>query len=196
MDTDRGLCAGHRAEEAQLAGGGCAGAEWAAFKPLLGRHGWLKVQRPVASRAARFQNQPHVMPLDRMPCPATPPSLHRPQCRYVPEYLAIGEAPEEVRNCFQQRSRWSKGHFQVGAAGGGGGGRRRGARSGVKASRTWQHRCLEAWQRLAGGAQTARPAPFSGCLCRLHPFDPPIPPPPPRSSSRGTTPSLRGGCPR
>ena len=36
------------------------------------------------------------------------------QCRYVPEYLAIGEAPEEVRNCFQQRSRWAKGHFQVG----------------------------------------------------------------------------------
>ncbi|PSC71157.1 Six-hairpin glycosidase [Micractinium conductrix] len=35
------------------------------------------------------------------------------QCRYVPEYLAIGEAPEEVRNCFQQRSRWAKGHFQV-----------------------------------------------------------------------------------
>ena len=35
------------------------------------------------------------------------------QCRYVSEYLAIGEAPEEVRNCFQQRSRWSKGHFQV-----------------------------------------------------------------------------------
>lgn len=35
------------------------------------------------------------------------------QCRYVNEYLAIGEAPDEVRNCFQQRSRWSKGHFQV-----------------------------------------------------------------------------------
>jgi cellulose synthase/poly-beta-1,6-N-acetylglucosamine synthase-like glycosyltransferase len=39
------------------------------------------------------------------------------QCRYVSEYLAVGEAPEEVRNCFQQRSRWSKGHFQVGVAG-------------------------------------------------------------------------------
>ncbi len=24
------------------------------------------------------------------------------------EYLAIGEAPEQVRNCFQQRSRWCK----------------------------------------------------------------------------------------
>lgn len=34
-------------------------------------------------------------------------------CRYVEEYLAIGEAPEQVRNCFQQRSRWCKGHFQV-----------------------------------------------------------------------------------
>lgn len=30
------------------------------------------------------------------------------QCRYVPEYLAVGEAPEQVRNCFQQRSRWCK----------------------------------------------------------------------------------------
>ncbi|RMZ57138.1 hypothetical protein APUTEX25_003595 [Auxenochlorella protothecoides] len=35
------------------------------------------------------------------------------QCRYVQEYLAIGEAPDDVRNCFQQRSRWSKGHFQT-----------------------------------------------------------------------------------
>lgn len=35
------------------------------------------------------------------------------QCSYVEEYLAVGEAPEEVRNCFQQRSRWAKGHFQV-----------------------------------------------------------------------------------
>ena len=32
-------------------------------------------------------------------------------CRYVEEYLAIGEAPEQVRNCFQQRSRWCKVHF-------------------------------------------------------------------------------------
>ena len=30
------------------------------------------------------------------------------QCRYVPEYLAVGEAPDQVRNCFQQRSRWCK----------------------------------------------------------------------------------------
>ena len=29
-------------------------------------------------------------------------------CCYVEEYLAIGEAPEQVRNCFQQRSRWCK----------------------------------------------------------------------------------------
>ena len=32
------------------------------------------------------------------------------QCRYVAEYLAIGEAPHETRNCFQQRSRWCKVH--------------------------------------------------------------------------------------
>lgn len=30
------------------------------------------------------------------------------QCRYVQEYLAVGEAPDEIRNCFQQRSRWTK----------------------------------------------------------------------------------------
>ena len=30
------------------------------------------------------------------------------QGRYVCEYLAVGEAPEQVRNCFQQRSRWCK----------------------------------------------------------------------------------------
>eukprot|EP00884_Botryococcus_braunii_P012540 jgi/Botrbrau1/21287/Bobra.0573s0001.1 len=35
------------------------------------------------------------------------------QCRYVNEYLAVGEAPEQLRNCFQQRSRWCKGHFQI-----------------------------------------------------------------------------------
>ena len=28
--------------------------------------------------------------------------------RYVREYLALGEAPDQVRNCFQQRSRWTK----------------------------------------------------------------------------------------
>lgn len=30
------------------------------------------------------------------------------QCRYVQEYLAVGEAPDQIRNCFQQRSRWTK----------------------------------------------------------------------------------------
>ena len=34
-------------------------------------------------------------------------------CRYVQRYLAVGEAPSGVRNCFQQRSRWAKGHFQL-----------------------------------------------------------------------------------
>ncbi|KAI8463461.1 MAG: glycosyl hydrolase family 9-domain-containing protein [Monoraphidium minutum] len=33
--------------------------------------------------------------------------------RYLPEYLAVGEAPEEARNIFRQRSRWCKGHMQV-----------------------------------------------------------------------------------
>ena len=35
------------------------------------------------------------------------------ECRYVQQYNAIGEAPDEVRQCFQQRSRWCKGHFQT-----------------------------------------------------------------------------------
>jgi endoglucanase len=29
------------------------------------------------------------------------------------QYLAIGEAPDITQQAFQQRSRWSKGHFQV-----------------------------------------------------------------------------------
>ena len=29
-------------------------------------------------------------------------------CRYVQAYLAVGEAPDQIRNCFQQRSRWTK----------------------------------------------------------------------------------------
>ena len=33
-------------------------------------------------------------------------------CRYVQEYLAIGEAPHEVRNMYQQRSRWTKVSFK------------------------------------------------------------------------------------
>ena len=33
---------------------------------------------------------------------------------YLREYLAVGEAPEEVRNIFRQRSRWCKGQMQVG----------------------------------------------------------------------------------
>jgi hypothetical protein len=42
-------------------------------------------------------------------------------CRgaYLGEFLAQGEAPTEVRNVFRQRSRWTKGHMQVGAGGGG-----------------------------------------------------------------------------
>jgi endoglucanase len=32
---------------------------------------------------------------------------------YMNEYLAVGEAPEEIRNIFRQRSRWCKGQMQV-----------------------------------------------------------------------------------
>jgi cellulose synthase/poly-beta-1,6-N-acetylglucosamine synthase-like glycosyltransferase len=39
-------------------------------------------------------------------------------CRgaYMAEYLAVGEAPAELRNILRQRSRWAKGHFQVSGA--------------------------------------------------------------------------------
>ena len=33
--------------------------------------------------------------------------------RYLCDYLAVGEAPDEARNLFRQRSRWTKGHMQV-----------------------------------------------------------------------------------
>jgi cellulose synthase/poly-beta-1,6-N-acetylglucosamine synthase-like glycosyltransferase len=39
------------------------------------------------------------------------------QGRYLAEYLAVGEAPEELRNILRQRSRWTKGHMQVGTGG-------------------------------------------------------------------------------
>jgi hypothetical protein len=56
------------------------------------------------------------------PCPA---SLHvAPPC--PPEYLAVGEAPDEIRNVCRQRSRWTKGHMQAR-----GRGRRRRARRGA-----------------------------------------------------------------
>lgn len=29
------------------------------------------------------------------------------------DYIAAGEAPEEIRNVLRQRSRWTKGHYQV-----------------------------------------------------------------------------------
>ncbi|KAL6757888.1 nucleotide-diphospho-sugar transferase [Haematococcus lacustris] len=38
---------------------------------------------------------------------------HGYQATYLMLYLAVGEAPEEIRNVFRQRSRWTKGHFQV-----------------------------------------------------------------------------------
>ena len=44
------------------------------------------------------------------------PPLCAPQhykAGYLNEYLAIGEAPEEIRNIFRQRSRWCKGQMQV-----------------------------------------------------------------------------------
>ena len=43
-------------------------------------------------------------------------------CRYVQEYLAIGEAPHEVRNMYQQRSRWTKVTFLLSVWGAWGGG--------------------------------------------------------------------------
>ena len=41
--------------------------------------------------------------------------LKKRNCRavYLNEYLAVGEAPDEVRNIFRQRSRWCKGQMQV-----------------------------------------------------------------------------------
>ncbi|KAK9814697.1 hypothetical protein WJX72_010067 [[Myrmecia] bisecta] len=35
------------------------------------------------------------------------------KCRYTKRVLATGEAPTTIRKIFQQRSRWSKGHFQM-----------------------------------------------------------------------------------
>jgi hypothetical protein len=53
----------------------------------------------------------------RLPAPAlTGIELKRLgyQAVYLKEYLAYGEAPEEMRNIFRQRSRWCKGQMQVG----------------------------------------------------------------------------------
>lgn len=36
---------------------------------------------------------------------------HGWHCRYVADYLVYGEAPDQVRNCYQQRSRWCKVSF-------------------------------------------------------------------------------------
>lgn len=38
---------------------------------------------------------------------------HGFKSKYLREYLAAGEAPEDLRNIFKQRSRWCKGHMQV-----------------------------------------------------------------------------------
>jgi Glycosyl transferase family group 2 len=38
---------------------------------------------------------------------------HNMRAVYLNEFIAIGEAPEEVRNIFRQRSRWCKGQMQV-----------------------------------------------------------------------------------
>ena len=34
--------------------------------------------------------------------------MNKWQCRYLEEYVAVGEAPDNVRQAFQQRSRWCK----------------------------------------------------------------------------------------
>ena len=34
--------------------------------------------------------------------------MNKWHCRYVEEYLALGEAPDNLRQSFQQRSRWCK----------------------------------------------------------------------------------------
>ena len=84
---------------------------------------WLSFWRsvpPALPSAAAFQlptncHPPSVYPVPSLDIPIPPPSappLPSPFC-HPPRPASTGEAPEEVRNCFQQRSRWSKGHSQV-----------------------------------------------------------------------------------
>jgi hypothetical protein len=54
---------------------------------------------------------------DLVACAGVVPPLYQARgyaATYLMLYLATGEAPEEIRNVFRQRSRWTKGHFQVG----------------------------------------------------------------------------------
>jgi cellulose synthase/poly-beta-1,6-N-acetylglucosamine synthase-like glycosyltransferase len=57
----------------------------------------------------------HICPGPERAAPAwLPPQARGYTATYLMLYLATGEAPEEIRNVFRQRSRWTKGHFQVG----------------------------------------------------------------------------------
>jgi hypothetical protein len=52
---------------------------------------------------------PCSLPYPPHPAPTPPHSF----VNAAAEYLAVGEAPDEIRNVCRQRSRWTKGHMQV-----------------------------------------------------------------------------------
>lgn len=71
------------------------------FKKLGYRCRYVNVRRAVLSYHT----------FDELARPSLRFEVHRPW--RVQQYLAIGEAPDSTQQAFQQRSRWSKGHFQV-----------------------------------------------------------------------------------
>jgi hypothetical protein len=62
---------------------------------------------PLRAYAAHAHMHPHILP-HMMHTHA-----HPFQATYLMQYVAEGEAPEDIRQVFQQRSRWTKGHYQV-----------------------------------------------------------------------------------
>jgi hypothetical protein len=94
--------------------------------------------------------------------------------RYLSEYLAVGEAPTEVRNVCRQRSRWTKvrrgggGEEEEERRGGRAGGRegRRGTEGGGKGER-------EAQRASCAPQKSRRPAPFAAAPRNPTPGHPP-----------------------
>ena len=95
-------------------------------------------------------------------------------CRYVQEYLAIGEAPHEVRNMYQQRSRWTKASLAIsvwgieGFAGG------TGVRHATVSLGEWGYLGVgvmegrQAFRAYSGVKQVSYHSCFSGCALVCH----------------------------
>ena len=110
----RGLCALDGAQDGRCVRRACVAVVAAARLP--GKGGTLVLCIAPATNLTQNQPPQNHQPKTPNTTRARPKNKNKNKGfkgRYLAEYLAVGEAPDEIRNVCRQRSRWTKGHMQV-----------------------------------------------------------------------------------